>query len=138
MSTSNPPVTGDRILRRAAPGAMLSRVSGPINSLLACGAVRCDEDDGAIALMLSSSEAAHGGMATISMRVAVWCPDCAARGLPATGCRHCGETRMVEELFSAWLAIRPGVAEGDMLAPSVELPGMVNPVRFRVRIAGAR
>jgi hypothetical protein len=125
-------------MRAAAPGVMLSRVSGPINSLLACGAVRCDEDDDAIALVLSSSEAAQGGMATISMRVAVWCPDCAARVLPATGCRRCGETRMVQELFSAWLAIKPGAAEGDMLAPSVELPGMVNPLRFRVHIATVR
>jgi hypothetical protein len=40
----------------------------------------------------------------------------------------------VRELFSAWLAVPPGVTEGEVLAPSVELPGMVTPVRFRVRI----
>jgi hypothetical protein len=117
---------------------MLSRVSGPIDSLLACGAVRLDEDDGAIALVLGASEAAQGGMVTISMRVEVWCPDCAARDLPPIGCRRCGGTRMIEELFSAWLAVPPGAVEGDMLAPSVELPGLVETVRFRVRRAAVR
>jgi hypothetical protein len=40
----------------------------------------------------------------------------------------------VEELFSAWLAVRPGAADGEVLAPSAELPGMVEPVRFRVKV----
>jgi hypothetical protein len=77
-------------------------------------------------------------MVTISMRVEVWCPDCAARDRPSVGCRRCGGTRMVEELFSAWLAVPPGAVEGDVLTPSVELPGMVGPVRFRVRRAAVR
>jgi len=29
------------------------------------------------------------------------------------------------------------VAAGEVLAPSVALPGMVEPVRFRVRLAGS-
>jgi hypothetical protein len=41
----------------------------------------------------------------------------------------------VEELYSAWLAVPPGATDGEVLAPSVELPGMVEPLRFRVRVA---
>ena len=83
--------------------------------------------------MLRDDEAAQGGMATISLRVELWCPDCAARPRSA-GCARCGGTRTVDELFSAWLAVPPGVIAGEVLSPSVELPGMVEPVRFRVRV----
>ena len=44
----------------------------------------------------------------------------------------------MEELFSAWLAVPPGVATGEVLAPSADLQGMVEPVRFRVRLARPR
>jgi hypothetical protein len=85
-------------------------------------------------------------MVSVSMRVAVWCPTCAprddgaaharaARGGSSTPCPRCGGTRTVEELFSAWLAVPPGVTGGEVLIPSADLPGMVEPVRFRVRLA---
>jgi DnaJ-class molecular chaperone len=121
--------------RRAAPGVMLRRITGPLNLLISCGAVEL-EDDGTITLMLREDEAAHGGMATISMRVDLWCPDCAKPAHPAhpAPCRRCGGSRKVEELYSAWLAVPPGVAAGEILAPSVDLPGMIEPVRFRVHI----
>jgi DnaJ-class molecular chaperone len=142
-ATTSPPASPPpRPARPPAPGVLLGRVSGPINSLIACGAVRLDDDEpGFITLVLHAAEAAQGGMATISMRVELWCPDCAAKdgasqGRSATRCPRCGGTRTVEELFSAWLAVPPGVTTGEVLAPSVELPGMVEPVRFRVRFAG--
>ena len=50
-------------------------------------------------------------------------------------CAHCRGTGTVEELFSAWLAVPPGVKGGEVLVPSADLPGMVEPVRFRVRLA---
>ena len=115
---------------------MLSRISGPLASLLACGVARLDEP-GFITLVLREDEAAQGGMATISLHVELWCPDCATRERSA-GCARCGGTRTVEELFSAWLAVPPGVTVGEVLTPSVELPGMVEPVRFRVRLRGPR
>lgn len=115
---------------------MLSRLSGPLHALLACGVAQLDESD-FITLVLSEGEAAQGGMATVAMRVDVWCPDCTARGQSAA-CARCGGASTVEELFSAWLAVPPGVASGEVLVPSVELPGMVEPVRFRVRVRGAR
>ena len=74
-------------------------------------------------------------MATISLHVELWCPGCAGQKRSA-GCARCGGRRTVEELFSAWLAVPPGVIDGEVLTPSVELPGMVEPVRFRVRLLG--
>ena len=111
---------------------MVHRLSGSLNSLLACGVARYAEDD-VIELLLSAQESSEGGMATISMRVPIRCPTCA--GVAAGPCPRCGTSRTIEELFSAWLAIPPGVAEGAALAPSVLLPGMVEPVAFRVRLS---
>jgi DnaJ-class molecular chaperone len=88
-----------------------------------------------IELFLNAEEAAQGGMATISMRVPVRCPACDA-GDPAS-CVRCGGRRTTDEIFSAWLAVPPGVADSAVLAPSVPLRGMVRPVSFRVRIRGA-
>jgi hypothetical protein len=115
---------------------MISRLCGPLRSLLACGAVHLDEP-GFITLVLRDAEAVQGGMVTISMPVELWCPACATQKSSA-GCPRCGGQRTIDELYSAWLAIPPGVAAGDVLVPSVELPGMVEPVRFRVQLSAAK
>ena len=120
--------------RPAAPAVMISRLCKPLALLLTVGAARYD-DDGFITLALRDSEAAQGGMVTIPMRVDVWCPDCAGgrRNLP---CPRCAGRRIVEEVYSAWLAFPPGVAAGEVFTPSAELPGMIEPVRFRVALSG--
>jgi curved DNA-binding protein CbpA len=59
-----------------APGIMLDRLRGPLNSLLMRGVARWAEDD-IIELMLEPDEAAQGGMIQISMRV---------QGMTETGC----------------------------------------------------
>jgi len=120
---------------RSAPAVMLRRLSGPLNSLLACGVARRAEDD-VIELLLNAQEAGEGGMVAISMRVPIRCPACAADA--EASCARCGGMRTIEELFSAWLAVRPGVADGAALIPSALLPGMVRPVSFRVRLRGAQ
>lgn len=102
--------------RRRAPGVLLTRISRPLNILLASGTARRG-DDSTIELFLDPEEATGGGMASISMWVPVRSP-----GGP------------VDELFTAWLAIPPGVTEGAVLTPSVLLPGMIQPVSFRVRL----
>jgi hypothetical protein len=104
--------------------------------MLACGAARLDES-GYITLVLREAEAAQGGMASISMPVDVRCPDCAAQKQSAP-CRRCGGNGTVEELYSAWLAIPPGITAGEVLAPSADLPGMVETVRFRVQFSAAQ
>jgi len=132
----SPAATGSsaRPGREPAPAVMLSRLCGNLASLLACGAARLDEP-GFITLVLGDEEAARGGMAMIAMLVELWCPTCAGKKQPA--CARCGGNGTVEELFSAWLAVPPGVTAGEVLAPSVDLPGTVDPVRFRVRLRGA-
>jgi len=94
--------------------------------------VRFDEP-GFITLVLREDEAAQGGMVTIPMHVELWCPDCATPVRPET-CPRCGGSGKVEALFTAWLAVPPGVTTGEVLTPSAELPGAVEPVRFRVRL----
>ena len=119
--------------RRSAPGVMLRRLSGPLNALLACGVARYAEDD-VIELLLNAQEASEGGMVTISMRVPIRCPACA--DAPTGSCARCGMSRTVDEVFSAWLAVPPGVADAVFLTPSALLPGMLRPVLFRVRRRG--
>jgi len=125
---------------RRAPAVMLHRLSGPLGGLLAGGVAR-RVDAGTFELLLNADEASQGGMATISMQVPVRCPACAAGAGPDAAtlghCARCGSKRTVDELFSAWLAVRPGVADGAVLNPSALLPGMVQPVSFRVRVRSA-
>jgi hypothetical protein len=94
------------------------RISRSLDILLAMGVARRIDAD-VIELNLDSEEASEGGMVTISMWVPVQ-----------------GPTGTTEELFSAWLAVPPEVADGTLLAPSVLLPGM-KPVSFRVRVPRA-
>jgi DnaJ-class molecular chaperone len=115
---------------RRAPSVMLRRVSGHLKALLACGIARRVADD-VIELLLTGQEASDGGMITIAMRVPVRCPACAAD--PTGSCAKCGSQRTIDELFSAWLAVPPGVNDGAVLKPSALLPGMIRPVSFRVR-----
>ena len=119
---------------RAAPSVMLRRLCGPLNGLLMSGVARHAEA-GVIELFLNSEEIVQGGMITISMRVPVGCPACA--GDRTAPCARCGMTRTLDELYSAWLAVHPGAADGDVLIPSALLPGMIQPLAFRIRVRGA-
>jgi molecular chaperone DnaJ/curved DNA-binding protein len=121
--------------RRPAPPVMLPRVTGPLNTLLACGAAQYGADD-EIELLLNAQEAEQGGMITVSLWVPVPCPGCAASRSPS--CARCGAKRTIDELFTAWLAVPPGVADGAELVPSASLAGMLRPVSFRVRRQDAR
>jgi molecular chaperone DnaJ len=115
---------------RRAPGVMIRRLSGPLNALLGRGVARTAED-GVLELMLDEEEVTEGGMITISMQVTVRCPQCSAEATEP--CALCGAERSVRELFAAWLAVRPGVADGTVIMPSAQLPGVLKPVAFRVR-----
>ncbi len=99
-------------LRGRAPGVMLARLCAPLNALLARGVAQ-HAGEGMIDLFVAPEEADEGGMITIAMRVPV---------------RGGGE-----EVFAAWLAVRPGVVDGTILTPSAWLPNMERPVYFRVR-----
>lgn len=116
-------------MRRRAPGVLMRRLSGALTTLVRCGVARHAADN-VIELVVNDEEAAEGGMASISMYVPVRCPACVDD--PRGACARCDATRVVDELFSAWLAVPPDVTDGTMLAPSALLPGM-RPVGFRVR-----
>jgi DnaJ-class molecular chaperone len=120
--------------RPSAPAVMLGRLSGPLASLIACGVAR-RLDGEIVELLVDEAEAARGGMAAIPMRVLVRCSCTAAT---ATACPRCRGTRAVHELFSAWLAVPPGVADGTIIEPSAQLPDVLRPVTFRVRFRGRR
>lgn len=116
-----------------APGQMIRRLCGPLNALLATGAARRAAPD-LVELFLTRAEAAEGGMITVAMRVPVDCPACMPE--PVGPCDLCASTRTVEDLFSAWLAVSPGIADGTVLEPSALLKGM-RPVSFRMRVLAA-
>jgi molecular chaperone DnaJ len=120
-----------RVPRGRAPAVRLGRVSGPLAGLLACGIAHRASGD-IIELFLNADEASTGGMVTVSMRVPVRCQACAADS--HRPCNRCAGKRVVDELFSAWLAVPPGVHDGEMLPPSAYLPGMMQRVLFRVRL----
>ncbi|HWO17265.1 MAG TPA: DnaJ domain-containing protein [Kofleriaceae bacterium] len=120
--------------RRRAPSEMIFRLCRSMTALLACGVARHAEGD-FIELFLDAEEAAEGGMINTSMRVPVHCPACAADA--AGSCAQCGMRRTLDEIFAAWLAVPPEVADGAILTPSAWLPRMVRPVWFRVRLPGA-
>ena len=120
-----------RVPRGRTPAVRLERVSGPLAGLLACGIARRAGGD-IIELFLNADEAATGGMVTVAMRVPVRCQACAAD--PNLPCHRCAGKRVVDELFSAWLAVPPGVNDGEILPPSAYLPGMMQRVLFRVRL----
>jgi DnaJ-class molecular chaperone len=117
--------------RRKAPGVALRRLCGPLNSLVACGVARRIGDD-VIEIFPNVQEAGSGGMVTISLRVRARCPACAGGRLAS--CNRCANSRTVEELFSAWFALPPGVTDGAILTPSAVLPGMAS-LTFRVRLS---
>jgi curved DNA-binding protein CbpA len=125
MVLSDPATRGAYDRRRGAvargsqprpPRAMLARLSGPLNALLACG-VAHRVDDETIELHLNAEEAAQGGIVSISMRVPVQRGDAVS-----------------DELYSAWLTVPPGAADEAILVPSVLLRGMVHGLRFRLRV----
>src|SRR5687768_16316067 len=120
--------------RGRTPAVRLGRISGPLAGLLACGVARRAGGD-IIELFLNADEASTGGMVTVSMRVPVRCQACAADA--NRPCSRCAGKRVVDDLFTAWLAVPPGVNDGEILPPSAYLPGMVHRVLFRVRFDDA-
>jgi len=119
------------VARGRTPAVKLSRFCGNINGLLACGFAQRVGND-IIELHLYADEASTGGMIELAMRVPVRCPACVGKGMAP--CEKCGGKRVLDDLFAAWLAVPPGVQDGEILPPSALLPGMINRVVFRVRL----
>jgi len=123
--------TAVAVTRGRVPAEKLFRFHGNIKGMLACGAVRYAPGD-VIELLLNAEEASTGGMIEIAMRVSVRCQACVGKGMAA--CDRCGGKRVHDDLFSAWLAVPPGVQDGEILPPSALMPGMITRLVFRVRL----
>ena len=79
------------------------------------------------ALLGVAADASGAGLRRAWRRLALrWHPDRAGTSATATFQRI--------ELFSGWLAIRPGVADSAVIAPTAFLRGMLRPVSFRIRL----
>jgi DnaJ-class molecular chaperone len=115
---------------RRAPGVLIHRLSSRLEVLVNRG-IANQVSDTLIELSLDREEVRTGGMVSITMHVPVRCPQCEIG--PLDNCGVCDGDRVIDDLFSAWLAVRPGVADGTILTPSAWLPRMLQPVYFRVR-----
>jgi hypothetical protein len=73
---------------------LLSRVSGPLETLVAAGVAAVDAE-GVVELRLTAAEAASGGTAVITMSLRVPCPTCGGVARPGgvwcARCAHAGE-----------------------------------------------
>jgi hypothetical protein len=126
------PAPGDPAWASVAPGMLLSRLTGPLEALMARG-VAYRERGNLIALNLQPEEAAQGGIAVISMPVDTRCTECP--GPRPAPCERCGGGGIMRDLLAAWLTIPRQVTDGAILAAPVDLvPGAIAIVRFRVLI----
>ena len=113
---------------------LLSRVSGPLETLVAAGVATVDQD-GILELRLSLAEAASGGSAVVTMSLRVPCPTCggiARRG--GVWCRRCEYAGEITAPVRVRIQIPPGVRHGAVTVGISEAGG--SPPRVRLTISG--
>lgn len=113
---------------------LLSRVSGPLETLVAAGVAAVDQD-GIVELRLSAAEAASGGSAVVTMSLRVPCPTCggiARRG--GVWCRRCEYAGEITAPVRVRVQIPPRVRHGAVTVGLSEAGG--SPPRVRLTIAG--
>jgi len=111
---------------------ILSRVSGPLETLVAAG-VAVVEPDGTVELKLSAREAASGGSAVVTMSLRVPCPTCggiARRG--GVWCRRCEYAAEITADVRVRVQIPPGVRNGAITVGISEAGGRAPRVRLAV------
>jgi molecular chaperone DnaJ len=112
----------------------LSRLSGPVEALVAAGVAAVDRD-GVLELRLSPAEAASGGTAVVAMELCVPCPTCGgiarAGGVWCVRCEYAGEVKMT---VSVQIRIPPAARDGAMTVGVSAAGGQ--PPRVRLMIVG--
>lgn len=112
---------------------LLTRVAGPLETLIARGAAR-HGDDGIIELLLTTAEAARGGTAAIGMPVRVSCPTCGGCAQPGTiWCVRCEFAGTVREDVTVGIVVPPACPDGVTFIVHVDPEEATPPVRVRVR-----
>jgi molecular chaperone DnaJ len=111
---------------------LLSRVSGPLDTLVASG-VAAVGSDGTVELRLSAAEAERGGTAVVTMPLVVPCPTCGgiARrgGVWCCRCEYAGETTADVKVR---IQIPPAVRHGAVTVGISDAGGRPPPVRLTV------
>lgn len=111
----------------------LSRLSGPLDALIAAGVAAVDRD-GIVELRLSAAEAASGGTAVVAMALDIPCTTCggiARRG--GVWCRTCEYAGEVTTTVTVNIQIPPAARHGAMTVGISTAGGQ--PPRVRLTIA---
>jgi molecular chaperone DnaJ len=109
---------------------LLSRVSGPLETLVAAGVAAVD-GDGIVELRLSATEAASGGTAVVTMSLAVPCPTCggiARRG--GVWCRRCEYAGEITAPTKIRIQIPPAARHGAITVGISDVGGRPPAVRL--------
>jgi len=111
---------------------LLSRVSGPLDALIAAGAAALD-GNGVLELRLSADEAARGGTAVVSMPLCIPCPTCG--GIARHGgvwCRRCEYAGEITMPVSVHIQIPPEARHGAVTVGISSVGGKPPPVRLAI------
>jgi len=110
----------------------LSRLSGPLDTLIAAGVAALDRD-GTLELRLTAAEAASGGTAVVAMALDVPCPTCggiARRG--GVWCRRCEYAGTITTTVSVQIRIPPEARAGAVTIGLSDAGGKPPPVRLTI------
>jgi len=111
---------------------LLSRLSGPLDTLVAAGVVSVDRE-GILELRLSAQEAAVGGTAVITMPLRVPCPTCGGIARPGgVWCRRCEFAGEITGPVSVRIQIPPAARNGAMTIGLSGAGGKPPPVRLTI------
>jgi molecular chaperone DnaJ len=113
---------------------LLSRLSGPLDKLVAAGVAGIDPS-GILELRLSAAEAASGGTAVVTMPLRVPCPTCggiARRG--GVWCRRCEYAGEITAQVAVRIQIPPAARHGAQTVGISDAGGA--PPAVRLTIAG--
>jgi DnaJ-class molecular chaperone len=111
---------------------LLSRVSGPVDTLVAAGVAAVD-GNGILELRLSPAEAASGGTAVVTMPLAVPCPTCGGIARPnGVWCRRCEYAGEITAPVKVRIQIPEAVRHGAMTVGISDAGGKPPPVRLTI------
>lgn len=111
---------------------LLSRLSGPLETLVAAGVAAMDAN-GTVELRLSAAEAASGGTAVLTMPLVVPCPTCGGIARPGgVWCRRCEYAGEITSPVKVRVQIPPEVRHGATTVGISDAGGRPPPVRLTI------
>jgi DnaJ-class molecular chaperone len=111
---------------------LISRLSGPIDGLVAAGVAALD-GDGVLELRLSAAEAEFGGTALVTMPLRVPCPTCGGIArLGGVWCRRCEYAGEITTAVAVRIQIPPDVRHGAKTVGISDVGGRPPPVRLMI------